>query len=351
MKVLKVDEREPVVKVIPESLEDLWYLTKVLQEGDEASASSFRSFKVQGKLRAETEKKKVHLRLKLERIEFSENANRLRLTGVIVSGTPEEFVQSGNHHTIDLEIRRPLEMHKVLNSFEKSVLQEAKARSVHVTLLIIAVDDKKATIAELQTRGLKFTAEIENKASKRQPETFDKKNKEFFEELYSFLEKLPVDAKAIIAGPGFTKDAFKAFLANKNAKLAPKVFFEHASNAERSAVHEVIKSGLVDKAVAEQKMALEFQKLEEFKKRVAKGGGDAVYGLNDVKQAVESGAVSVLMVSDSLLRKKDAQDLHKLLDQARRTKAELVVFDSDGDAGKEFAAYKIAALLRFKLNY
>jgi len=66
-----------------------------------------------------------------------------------------------------------------------------------------------------------------------------------------------------------------------------------------------------------------------------------------VAKAVEYNAVEKLAVLDELVRKN--RTAYSLVEKAREKGAELVIFDSNDDAGREFEAFKIAALLRFKI--
>src|SRR5271165_3415913 len=101
MKITQQDKKENLIRLIPENLEDLWHLERILAPGDEVQSGSWRSFKAtEG---ATAEKKKIDIRLHIEKIEFARHANRLRLTGKILSGTPVEYVQTGSYHTIDVE--------------------------------------------------------------------------------------------------------------------------------------------------------------------------------------------------------------------------------------------------------
>jgi len=63
---------------------------------------------------------------------------------------------------------------------------------------------------------------------------------------------------------------------------------------------------------------------------------------------VEFNAVEKLLVLDELVRKNE--EANSLVEKARQKGAELVIFDSQDDAGREFEAFKIAALLRFKIK-
>jgi len=227
-------------------------------------------------------------------------------------------------------------------------LDEAKGASRHVKALLVVVDDGKATVALLRTSGLSFLCELENRANKRNPEKFEEEKKDFFSELLKILETTEADS-IVVAGPGFASGDFRKYAAAKNAKLASRLILEHASNAERSGVHELLKRGVLQDLLGRQKMQEEFSALEALKKSVAKEDGMAVYGPADVARALEMSAVKRLLVADDLLRTN--KEVQRLLDLARRAKAEILLFNSEDDAGLEFRTFGIAALLHYNLNF
>ncbi len=86
MKVLGFDRKEGRMKLVPEVLEDLWHLERVLEPGDIVSSSSTRVFKASEKEGEEGERKKVRIELQAEKIDFSKSASKLRVTGKIIGG-------------------------------------------------------------------------------------------------------------------------------------------------------------------------------------------------------------------------------------------------------------------------
>src|SRR3989338_1570930 len=128
MNLIHRDEEK--LKLSPQSLEDLWYLTRIVSEGDIVEGYSFRAFKPEDRLRAvEKERKKVHLEIKVENVEFAESVNKLRLTGVILSGSPEEYVSFGEHHTLDVQLNDAFVLKKRLSTMEENYLQDALKKS------------------------------------------------------------------------------------------------------------------------------------------------------------------------------------------------------------------------------
>ena len=71
----------------------------------------------------------------------------------------------------------------------------------------------------------------------------------------------------------------------------------------------------------------------------------------DVAAAVDSRAAEHLMILDELLKTKETRaEANSLIEKARRAGAPIVIFDSEDDAGMEFKAFGVAALLRYKMR-
>ena len=153
----------------------------------------------------------------------------------------------------------------------------------------------------------------------------------------------------IVAGPGFAKDDFAKYVKERDGKLFSKIRIEHASTAERNAASELLKRGAISRIMESQKMQEEFDVLEALKKSVARDDGYSVYGPKEVEKAVESGAVSELLVLDEVARK-DAK-AQKMIRTVRSSGGKIVIFNSQDDAGAEFRNFGIAARLRYKTNY
>ncbi len=349
MKIISYDEAEARLKLVPQSLEDLWYVSRVAEPNDEAEGRSWRRFKSQGTERASSgEKKPVTVRLKLDAVEFAQNSNKLRLTGPILSGHPEEFVQLGEFHTLDVEIGEPLILYKKLSPLHKKLLNEAKARSKHFKTVIVAIDDEKCIMGLLETTGLKVVFEAGNFASKRDPDSYESLTKKFYSEIITGV-KTHECKYLIVAGPGFERENFVKYLKDKSPDLFNKASMEHASSAEKTAILELLKKGLLEKIIGRQKLAQEFELLEKLKASLGRNDGMACYGEKDVHEAIEMNAVEKLLVVDEVVRKH--KKVSDLMQRADEKGAEIVIFDSHDDAGKEMEDFKIAGLLRFKTKY
>ncbi|MFH0927371.1 MAG: mRNA surveillance protein pelota, partial [Candidatus Micrarchaeota archaeon] len=325
---------------------DLWHLERVLGNGDKVQGTSYRSFKANEKTAAE--KKKITVKLIAEKIEFAKTSNRLRITGPIESGTPEEYVQVGSYHTLDIEPGTSVSIFKDWKSHHLSRLKKAVEETKRPRLYILVLDEKKALLATVMGFGVNYNWEIENNSSKREDSKKQLEGqRQYFGEILSRLEHLSAN-KIIIAGPGFAAENFASFAKEKNPKIAKQFAMEHCSYAERSGVNELMKNGVVSKVAAEERVAVEMQLMDEFKVALAKGSNKITYGIKNVKTAVEIAAASKILVLDEVLRNK--KEVEQIIEQAEKSKIQIMIFSHESDGGQELAGFGgLAAFLRYAL--
>ncbi len=349
MRIKHFDKGEGELKVEPQSLEDLWYLTKIVEVRDVVVGRSFRLWKPEDATRpGQSERKPVKLEIQVEKVEFAQAANKLRLTGTILKGEPEEICPRGEHHTLDIGISDILEVKKEFNPYHEAMLEEAKKRSKHLRISILVIDEEKALLSELETKGIAFGAEFNNNANKRDPKTFDDKNDKYFEDVANALERKAKDGSILIAGPGFAKENLEKLLKDKHKELAARCKYEYCSSAEKTAVIELLKKGLLQKMLTEQKLQDEFEALERFKTSLGRSDGLCAYG-EKVGELVETGACSELLVLDETLRKD--KKVQTALTKAKQLGARITIFNSEDEAGAEFKGFKVAVLLRYRVDW
>ncbi len=347
MKIGKQDKAIGLIRLTPENLEDLWHIERVLAPGDEVESVSWRSFKAtEG---AAAEKKKIDIRLSIEKIEFARHANRLRLTGKILSGTPEEFVQVGSYHTIDVEPNFAISVFKEWKDHHLSRLRQAMAETKRPRLYILVLDEREALLASMRGYGVNYDWELELSGSKRDEAKKQAESlKQYFGELLSRLQRLEGTHKIILAGPGFAPENFLKYAKEKDGKLASRFVLEHCTYADRTGVTELLKKGVVSRVAADERVALELQVMEEFKTSIAKGSDKVCYGLKNVKQAVETTAASRVLVLDEVLRQR--KDVEEIIEMAEKNKISVMIFSHESDGGHELAGLGgLAAFLRFSL--
>jgi len=341
MKVTHFDRKLGELKVALDTVEDLWHLSKVVRNGDIAEGSTYRSVKFGDK----EERKRVVIAVQVEDVEFSKSVNRLRLRGKIVRGSPEEFVQLGRYHTLELEPGDRLLLVKQWKNYELDRLKEAEKETKRPRLRVIVLDEEKALTAVIRGFGVDYGPELESKASKRD-EKHEDKVLQYLGDVAAEIEKH--EGRYVVAGPGFTKDNLKKFLEKRKPELLQRITFESCSYAERSGVEELLKKGVVERLIGEERIERETKLIEEFTRELSKEGLVA-YGLKEVMAAAEAYAVERLLVLDEFLRSStDAEKVAELVDKNR---GQVIIFSEDGDPGMKLKGFgKIGAFLKFKLR-
>ena len=346
MKLGKQDPKEGEIRLTPENTEDLWHIERLLQNGDRVLSKSFRRYKAtEGDA---GEKKLVTIKLLVEKVEFSPFANRLRVTGKIVEGSPAEFVQLGSYHTIDVEQGFPLSIikEKWLGHHMQRIKQ-AIAETKRPRLAMLVLDESKAVFATLRGYGVQYELELENNASKRD-DRFDEKTQAFFGEIVKKLSSMQV-GRIIVAGPGFGKENLMKFIKQRQPDLAKKIILEHCTYAERTGINELLKRGVVSKVASEERAANELELMDRFSTELRKESGLVAYGKEEVESAVQSSAVEILMVEDELLR--NDKGIEAVVEEAEKKKVKLVIFSHESDGGRELDGFGgFAAILKFKMR-
>ncbi|MEM3399585.1 MAG: mRNA surveillance protein pelota [Candidatus Micrarchaeia archaeon] len=341
MRIIHFDEKSGEMKLVPEVAEDLWHIERVLEKGDILSAKTERRFRVQEG--DSGEKKPVFIELSAEKIEFSRSENRLRITGKIMRGEPEEYVSIGSYHTIEIELHKPIKITKEWKKHEIERIRNAEHETKKPLITVVAIDEKLATFAHVKGYGVEEAFRITCSASKQD----ERREEKYRKYLSQIMEKISSEeGKIFIAGPGFAKDDLKKLIEKENHNLLKRIFFDTCSSAEISGVYELLKRGAIAKAIGSMRLEREFEAVESILREISKDGM-AAYGTSEVEKALSYGAVKLLLITDEILR--TSQKAQELYDYAEKTGAEVLVVSSETNAGAQLASIGgIAALLRFK---
>ncbi len=342
MKVTHFDPKTGELKVTADTVDDLWHLDKVLGPGSRVEAHTMRTYKVGNR----EEKKHVFITIEVERVEFSKSLNRLRLLGKIVAGDPEEFVQMGKHHTIEVSPGDKIRIFQQWKSHQLNRLKEAEKESKKPKIRIIVLDDEKALTAMVRAYGIEYGAELYSSASKKD-EKHDESVRSYFGNIAAEIERHP--EKYVVAGPGFTRDNLKKFISQKYPDLLKRIAWESCSHAERAGVNELMKQGVLEKIMGEERIERETKLVEELIAEIHRDSGLAAYGVKEVAKAVDAFAVKQVLVLDEYLR--TDKEAEALVERADNSKAAIIIISSEEEPGMKLKGFgKIAALLKFKLR-
>ncbi len=340
MHILSYHPQRGDITVRVESLEDLWHLDHILEEGDLITARTMRRTEQRADILRphRTEKKAVTLTLQVEKIEFHQHSNWLRLTGIICEGE-----DVGSYHTINVEEGTKVTITKEWRPYHLDRLEEAVAQSTTPKILLVVMDDEQADFGIIRQYGVEEVATVEaGIPGKREPSQRKAAKKAFHEKVSQKI--LEYDLPTIVAGPGFTKEEFRTYLKDVHNK---EVIIESVSTTGRTGLYEIVKKGLVEKVYKDSKTAHDILLVEALFAEILKE--NAVYGLEEVKKAIQYGACEKILIVDTLLRKN--KEVETLLEKARQQGGESHIISSQHEGGEKLLNLGgIAAFLRFKIQ-
>lgn len=346
MRILKIDRKNALLKLVPEVNDDLWHLERVLEKGDFVSGATDRKIKP----RQEGEKQQrvnLFLTLEAEKIDFHKETGNLRVTGIIREGKPAELVELGASHSIEIELGKPITVKKKeLMGFQIERLEKASRATSQGKLLLVVLDDEQADFAFLKEFALEGKGAIKSGKTGKRFETESSEEK-YFKQIIDRVKELKAD-KIVFAGPGFTKDDLKKWLGGEGEK--GNFYFTSTNSIGITGLNELVKGDALEKIAREMQLAKDMKLVDVLLAELGRDSGLAEYGLNEVKKAVEYGAVQELLLCDSFLLEK-RNESEEFLKKTEQMKGNVHLIDSQNDAGKKLLSLGgIAALLRFRIK-
>ncbi|SEO73413.1 protein pelota [Halogranum amylolyticum] len=346
------EEGRERMTLVPENVDDLWHLSYVLEPGDLVSGDTTRRIQRDDDQMRDTggEREHLHVTLEVEDVEFARFANRLRVGGVIVGCSRED--QLGHHHTINVEERNEFTIEKHFKKDQKDRLEEAEQASENPDVAIATVEEGAAYIHTVQQYGTKEYGSFTRPTGKGE---YARPRSELFAELGSALSHLDVDA-VILAGPGFTKQDARDYVEENYPEVAEKLTVVDTSGVGDRGVHEVLKRGAVDEVQTQTRISKEAELIDELMENIAQGA-KAAYGIEQVAEAAEFGAVETLLVLDERLRDERQGrgdwdvDVNDVIESVEQKGGDVTVFSAEFAPGEQLKNLGgIAAILRYRMQ-
>jgi len=343
MNILRSDFQKGFVKIKINLNDDLWYLDNIIESGDTIKAKTLRSLFLEreGK-REKIGKKPMILSVQLEKTEFHKTSNTLRLMGKIVEG-PED-VQKGSYHTIEAKLGSVLVIYK--KEWKQYQIDKIKKAQTKVPEVLITVTDmNQATFGIIKRSGVEIISEIRNPYSIRFEED---KLQEFYKKVASEINRLSTNVKKIIlAGPGFAKEHIQKIIHNNFPEIKNKLIMDSVSSASKTGINEVVKRGTLDKVIKENEIVKESQIIQEFFTHLHKDNGLGLYGLKELKDADNAGAIEILLVSEEKIREKD---IEKIAQSIEKKRGHVEIISNTHELGEQFCRMGgLGAILRFRI--
>jgi protein pelota len=326
------------IRLLPESIDDLWHLQHLIAPGDLVFATTLRSVTaVTDKIRPEkVEKRPVRLGIRVERAEFSVHAVRLRISGIIEHG-----VDAGAHHTFNVDTGHEISVIRHWKEIDFERIDRAVKASVYGVIHILTIEEGEAELFRLRQYGPESVVTITMGSGKGAEVN---SRQAFFEQVLGSLTG--ITGPLVIAGPGFIKDDFVKFVKGQDSAVKDRALVIETRRIGRGAVQDVIGQGAIEKLIGDLQLAREVKIMDEFLLRISRNGPVA-YGMREVADAIDLGAVEQVLVTDTHLH--DAV-ITRLIERAEGMRAKITVLSGSFEPGERLDALGgIAVLLRYKI--
>ena len=352
LRLLEFDSRKNMIRVLPEHLEDLYYLSLIISPGDIVYAWTKRSTKVNSGYDSERGKRiRVFLGLRVEQIEFEDFSNRMRIFGVVVE-SPERIHAKGRHHTIIVDVGKELTIMKnrVLD-FHINLIEESKRLTPN--LMIVSIGDTEAVVGILRLNILETLATIEKGSvdpnAKKLRESYDKYFEEILKNIRMVAERINISIILILA-PQLIGEWFKEYLKAKKW-TGFKTVFAGVSEGGLAGIYEFMRSSEASTRLKGLKVLYEKDLVDKVFYRLVNDPDRLAIGLENVIHVLRQGAVDHLIILDTVARSMSNQGLlEQILELAEKTRAKISIIGSRNEAGIRLKSLGgIVALTRYKV--
>ncbi|MGD8565160.1 MAG: mRNA surveillance protein pelota [Candidatus Bathyarchaeota archaeon] len=357
MKILQMNLRKKIVKAIPDTFDDLWHLYNIIQKGDQIHARTKREIEPREQFGRPKKQERISVLLgvKVEKIDWDRLMGRLRIHGRICKAPKN--VPLGPYHTLKIVANKPLTI--VKEKWGKHHIDRLKSarEASEEPIIIVSIDDESFVVATTRQYGIEVRVEERIRLpGKLEPAKRNSALKEYFTKVKASLFKVWVTKHSpiVIIGVGFIKNGFVKFLRNEAKEVFEAVVdVKSVNNFGVAGIHEALRSGILEKAMEHLRVFQETEVIREVLKRLGKSEHTVTYGLVQVENAAELGAIETLIISDKMLRKTSDQErsnLEKLMQNVEQKGGRIKIISTEHEAGKELHALGgAAALLRFPI--
>lgn len=351
MRITNQDKKQGLIEVVPETIDDLWHLSHIVEVNDYVSTLTARRIQDNnsGKTRADRGvKKKFFLGIRVEKINFHKYTGMLRFTGIIESG-PEDLIPLGSHHTINVQLNNSIRIKKIWNKWSLERLNQAIEASNRANEIIVAIEDNTTELGIIKQYGIDYVGPIIGDISGKQNIEKNRAQKvnEYYEDITKTITQQKDIDKLIIIGPGFTKNGYYNYLEENHPKLAKKAILESTGAGGHAGIQEVLKNGLIESLSKDAKIAKEAALVNKLLEQIGKSSNTVTYGKKQVITASNMGAVEKLLVLEDLVRDKNIQNIMNTVENMGGV---VTIISSQHDAGQQLKALgSLAAFLRYPI--
>ncbi|RKP13618.1 pelota [Piptocephalis cylindrospora] len=353
------------IVLVPEETEDMWHVYNLIQPGDHLKGSTIRRVQSESAT-GSTSSQRIHTTLTVSvlAVDFDTAGGILRISGKNMAENP--YVKLGAHHTMELERGRSFTLTKA--SWDTIALErvdEACDVRKAADVAAIVLHEGLANVCLLTPSMTVVRQRIEvniprkRRGGESQQESVMRK---FYDQCTQALLRhvdLSTTKVILLASPGFLREHLLAHIMAEAVRTNNRTLLDAKSkfllvpcaSGHKHALEQVLQDPTVASQLADTKAAREQQILDRFYHEMNVDPDKAPYGWEHVQKAHEMGAISILLVADSLFRSLNIgtrKQYVQLVEEVRAAGAQVAIFSTQHITGEQLSQMTgIAAITHF----
>jgi protein pelota len=333
-----------------ESEDDLYVIYLLIDPGDIIYGWTVREFR--GREGSRGERIRIYVGLKVENLEYHAFRGTLRVRGVLIE-IPEWFEGAkGSHHTMELSYGieyRLVKPSDIDRGFINKVLEMFSGASISV--LLVSVSMEEVAVAHIRRFGRELLGTIPIQGGGKEGEdSLDRFRRSLRNALTQVKQWVQVrrPTHIVVVGNHMTLSMAKDVINEELGKLGIQAIYHEQGEGGLAGIYEFERVG-VD-VLRKLNISLGQEYVDEVFSRLGMGNGLVAVGVDEVRKALEFGAVETLIVLDETYKEK-GYEMRNLISMVLRTRANLVIIPSSTESGERLRSIGgITALLRFPIS-
>jgi protein pelota len=340
--------------IIPEDLDDLFTLRRIIEINDNIITDTTRSIKQRSEFTRpdKGERVKIRILLRIETVKFDGTVDRIRIGGTILN-SDNQLVPKGVHHSISIRVDDMIILEK---KQWRKIQSDILNNTGNTIYLLISMDIQEAAIGIVTGTHVKILPNIYSGQSGKRfqgSRTINPNIENFFGEIVRGIKtvtNLYVQKQMLILfGPGETKRRFYNFLSNEiNNKI---IILDGIDVAGEDGIFVSLRSPSLKELLKNSKIGIVSALLDKLIYLIHKGDPKFAIGVNEVRDAVTNKSIDCLIYSNSILEKLDEDEFIDLLNSTEIIGGKIYGVDASTDIGLRVSSLGgIVGLLRYAIR-
>ncbi|MGC9152167.1 MAG: single-stranded DNA-binding protein [Vulcanisaeta sp.] len=335
---------------VVEGEDDLYVIYLLIDPGDIIYGWTVREFR--GREGSRGERVRIYVGLRIEGLEYHAFRGTLRVRGVLIE-VPEWFEGAkGSHHTMELSYGLEYRLVKpsgIDKEFINKVLEMFSGASVSV--LLVSVSMEEVAVAHIRRFGRELLGTIPIQGGGKEGEdSLDRFRRSLKNALTQVKQWAQIrrSTHIVVVGNHMTLSIAKDVINEELSKLGISIIYHEQGEGGLAGIYEFERVGA--DVLRKLNISLGQEYVDEVFSRLGMGNGLVAVGLDEVRKALEFGAVETMIVLDEAYKER-GDEMRELVSMVLRTRANLVIIPSSTEGGEKLRNIGgVAALLRFPIS-